>query len=133
MENKWEINQRLMLSPAATMILALAGSAAFILVLASFWRIFTKAGQPGWASFIPFLNFYILVKIAEKPGWWFVLLLVPFVNVVFFIMVIAAVAENFGKGSGFIIGLIFLPFIFYPMLAFSDAAYGAQAAGTNKV
>jgi uncharacterized protein DUF5684 len=97
--------------------------ALIIFMIVAWWRLFTKAGQPGWASIIPIFNTYILCKIAGKSGWWVLLLLIPCVGLVFWILVCIAVAERFGKGGGFAVGLILLPFIFFPILAFGDAKY----------
>ena len=93
------------------------------LMIIATWKIFTKAGQPGWACIIPFYNYYILTVIAGKPVLWFVLLLVPFVNFIVIILLCIALAERFGKSAGFGIGLAFLGIIFAPILAFSDAKY----------
>jgi hypothetical protein len=94
-----------------------------VLMIASMWKIFTKAGKPGWAAIIPIYNLIVLLEIAGKPLWWFILMLIPFVNIVVFIMVLVSIARNFGKGVGFAIGMLLLPFIFYPMLGFGDARY----------
>ena len=94
---------------------------AFLIV--SMWKVFEKAGQPGWAAIIPIYNLYILILVAGRPGWWLILMLVPFVNIVVEIIVSIDVARNFGKSTGFGIGLFFLSFIFYPILAFGEAAY----------
>jgi len=99
-----------------------------VLMIASMWKIFTKAGKPGWAAIIPIYNLIVLLEIAGKPIWWFVLMLIPFVNIVVFIMVLLSIARNFGKGVGFAIGMLLLPFIFYPMLGFGDARYQPVAA-----
>lgn len=99
-----------------------------IICILSLWKIFTKAGQPGWASIIPFFNLYILIKISEKPVWWLILFLIPCVNIIAAILIAVALAEKFGKGGLFAVGLILLPFIFYPILAFSDAQYQGSAA-----
>jgi len=72
---------------------------------------------------IPFYNMYLLLKIAQRPGWWLLLFLVPIINIVVQIMIIFDIAKNFGKGTGFGFGLLFLGFIFYPILAFSDVKY----------
>ena len=93
------------------------------ILIASLWVIFTKAGEPGWASIIPIYNTLVLLKIAGKPGWWLLLFLIPLVNIVIGFMTIDAIAKAFGKGTGFALGLIFLAPIFYPMLAFGDAQY----------
>ena len=92
-----------------------------IFMIAAIWKVFTKAGQPGWASLIPFYNLYVLLKIAGKPGWWLVLFLIPIVNFVAMILMVVGLAQNFGKGTGFILGLIFLSIIFIPILAFGDS------------
>ena len=97
--------------------------ALIILLLASQWKTFAKAGQPGWACIIPVYNVIVLLQIAKKPIWWIILLFIPFVNIIIIILVNIAVAENFGKGAGFGLGLVFLPIIFFPILAFSDAKY----------
>ena len=97
-------------------------------VVAGVWKVFTKAGQPGWAAIIPIYNAYVLLKIAQKPGWWLILLFVPIVNIVVGILALAALARNFGKGAGFVVGLILLPIVFYPILGFGDAPYAPQGA-----
>jgi uncharacterized protein DUF5684 len=99
-----------------------------VLMIASMWKIFTKAGKPGWAAIIPIYNLIVLLEIAGKPLWWFILMLIPFVNIVVFIIVLLSIARNFGKGVGFAIGMLLLPFIFYPMLGFGDARYAPVAA-----
>ncbi|MBX7245636.1 MAG: hypothetical protein K1X53_09050 [Candidatus Sumerlaeaceae bacterium] len=93
------------------------------LMIASLWIVFAKAGQPGWTSIVPILNLYIMLKIAGKPGWWLILCIIPIVNVIVNVVMIAGLAENFGKGIGFTLGLLFLPMIFFPVLAFGDAVY----------
>ncbi len=94
-----------------------------LLMVISIWKVFIKAGQPGWAAIVPIYNMYVLLKIAGKPGWWILLLFVPVVNLVISIIALFGLAENFGKGAGFAIGLLFLPIIFYPILAFGSATY----------
>ncbi|MBN1673408.1 MAG: signal peptidase I [Kiritimatiellae bacterium] len=101
-----------------------------VFYIVCFWKVFTKAGKPGWASIIPIYNAVVLCQIAGKPGWWFILLCIPVVNFVIAILVMLGLAENFGKSAGFGVGLIFLGFIFYPILAFGSAEYvggGAEA------
>jgi len=101
----------------------------FVLVIASIWKIFTKAGKPGWASIIPIYNVIVLLEIIGKPVWWIVLFLIPFVNIIISIITTNEVSKSFGRGAGTTVGLIFLPFIFYPVLAFGSAQYqGTQQA-----
>jgi hypothetical protein len=104
--------------------------AFIVLMLASGWKVFTKAGQPGWASIIPIYNIFVMLKIVGKPWWWFIGMLIPLVNFVVMILLAVETAKVFGKGIGFAIGLLLLPFIFYPILAFGDATYSAPPAAS---
>ena len=97
--------------------------AVVLLIIVGLWKMFTKAGKPGWASIIPIYNLVVLIEITGKPLWWIVLLFIPFVNFVVGILINLALAERFGKGSGFAVGLILLPVIFYPILGFGSAPY----------
>ncbi len=101
--------------------------AIIILVIVGMWKVFIKAGKPGWASIIPIYNIYVLLQIVDKPWWWLILMLIPIVNIVMWILVSLALSQKFGQGTGFAIGLILLPFIFVPILGFGDAKYGGTA------
>ena len=94
-----------------------------MIVIAGCWKMFVKAGQPGWGILIPIYNIYLMIKVAGRPGWWLILMLIPLVNFIVGIIVAADIARNFGKGIGFTLGLIFLGFIFYPILGFGSAQY----------
>jgi hypothetical protein len=96
-----------------------------ILMLAGLWRTFSKAGRPGWAAIIPIYNVIVLIQVSGKPVWCVLLFFIPFVNVIMYILVLVALATNFGKGAGYAVGLLVLPFIFHPMLGFGDAKYSA--------
>ena len=99
-------------------------------VIAGMWKVFTKAGKPGWACIVPIYNLIVLLEIAGRPIWWIVLMLIPFVNFVVFILIGIDVAKAFGKGTGFGLGLAFLGFIFYPILGFGDATYSKPATAS---
>jgi hypothetical protein len=118
---------------------ASAGGIAVIVVVmlaiglfyvACMWKIFVKAGEPGWYAVIPILNTYTLIKISGRPGWWLLLMLIPCISFVIAIIVMIDLASAFGKSSGFGLGLAFLGFIFLPILAFGDAQYGRAPAYT---
>jgi hypothetical protein len=94
-----------------------------ILMIASQWVIFSKAGKPGWASIVPIYNIIVLFDIIKKPGWWFIMFFIPIVNIIFMVKLTHALSVAFGKGAGFTAGLIFFGIIFYPILAFGDAKY----------
>ena len=95
----------------------------FLLMIASVWVIFQNAGLEGWKCLIPIYNTYCLFKITWGNGWLFLSMLVPLVNAVVGVITTYKLSKVFGKGLGFCIGLIVIPVIFYPLLAFSDAKY----------
>src|SRR5437660_912103 len=99
-----------------------------LLIIVAMWKVFTKAGQPGWASIIPIYNLYIWCKIVGRPWWWILLMLIPFVNFIVAIILCIDMAKSFGKGAGFGIGLALLGIIFWPILGFSSAQYQGAAA-----
>ena len=97
--------------------------AFMVLIIASIWKVFEKAGHPGWAALIPIYNIYIILKIADKPGWWLLLMLIPFVNIIIGIIVYIDLAKNFDKSAAFGVGLALLGVVFFPILGFGDAQY----------
>ena len=108
-----------------SVLLTLFAIAIGLFVIVSLWKVFEKAGQPGWAIFIPIYNLYLLLLIAGRPGWWIILYFIPLVNIVIGIIVDIDIAKNFGKEAIFGVGLFFFGFIFYPILAFGSAQYQA--------
>lgn len=105
---------------SGTVIAALA--VAIVSIIAQ-WKIFTKAGKPGWAAIIPFYNMYTLFEVAGMNGWMFLLMLLPIVNIVIMIMLYVNLAKSFDKSTGFAVGLIFLNFIFMLILGFGSDQY----------
>jgi len=103
-----------------------------ILIVAQ-WRIFEKAGQPGWASIIPIYGTLVLLRIIGKPWWWLLMMIIPFVNIIYAIWAVNLLSKSFGKSEGYTVGMIFLPFIFYPMLGFGSAEYhGAESSEARR-
>ena len=97
--------------------------AFLILMIAAGWKVFTKAKKPGWAVIIPIYDIIVILQIVGKPLWWLILFFIPFVNFIFIVIVTHALSKSFGKGVGFTLGLLFLGFIFLPILGFGDAKY----------
>ncbi len=93
------------------------------------WKVFVKAGKPGWASIVPIYNVLTELEIIGRPWWWLLLMLVPLVNIVIGIIILFDLAKVFGKGTGFGFGLLFLSVIFMAILAFGDAKYLDPIAG----
>ena len=103
--------------------------AIIVLMIVGMWKLYEKAGKPGWASLIPIYNVWVLLEIAGRPGWWILLLFIPFANVVIWIIVALDLAKSFGKDTLWGIGLILFPEIFYLILGFGSARYEGPAAG----
>ena len=97
--------------------------AFLVVMIAAGWKVFEKAGQPGWASIIPIYNIIVMLKIIGKPWWWIFMFCIPLVNIIFLVWATNMLSKSFGKTEGFTAGLIFLGFIFYPILGFGDARY----------
>jgi hypothetical protein len=103
--------------------------AVMIVLIIGEWKIYEKAGQPGWAVLIPFYNIYVLLQIVGRPTWWMLILLfVPLVNLIFMIIVVNDLSKSFGQGVGFTLGLIFLSPIFILLLGFGDYKYIGKGA-----
>ncbi len=117
-------------------LLAGVGAGAVILYLAiivimivGMWKVFEKAGKPGWAAIIPIYNMIVLIEIVGKPMIWILWLIIPCVNFVFLIWLYNLVAKSFGKSEGFTVGMVLFPYIFWPILGFGSATYlGPSAA-----
>lgn len=101
--------------------------AIMVFMIVSWWIVFKKAGQPGWAILIPIFNFLVILRVAEKPWWWVfsVLLAIipiagPILFLVVWVLICNAISKNFGQGAGFTVGLVLLSVVFVPILAFGD-------------
>ena len=97
------------------------------LMIVAMWILFKKAGKPGWAAVVPFYDQYTLYEITWGNGWRFLMLLIPIYNIVLAILTYIRLAKAFGKDEGYAVGLVFLPQVFVPMLAFGSAAYHGWA------
>ena len=113
---------------AASGIMLLIYLAVFVVIIIGMWKIYSKAGKPGWASIVPIYNIIVLLEIIGRPVWWIVLMFIPLVNLVIGVITALDLAKSFGKGAGFGLGLIFLSPIFYPILGFGSAQYKGPAA-----
>lgn len=106
-----------------SMVSMIVSLAVAVLCIASLWKIFQKAGAPGWAAIVPFYNLYILFEIAWGRGILFLLTLIPVANIVILAIAYYKLAKVFGKGTGFALGTVFLSPVFLAMLAFGDSSY----------
>lgn len=88
------------------------------------WKVFQKAGKPGWAAIVPIYNLVVLLEVVGKPIWWLiVIILVPIANIIFMILVLFAVVDKFGQPGWHKLLMFFFPFAYFPYLGFSDARY----------
>jgi len=102
---------------------AFFGLVVIVFEIAAVWRVFVKAGDRGWKAIIPIWNTLIVLKIVGRPWWWIFLYLIPIVWWIVYIIVYYDLAKSFGKGVGFAVGVILLPFIFVPILGFGSSQY----------
>jgi ABC-type sulfate transport system permease subunit len=110
-------------SSGTVMIMWLIYAVVILILLASLWKIFTKANKPGWAAIVPIYNLVVELEIIGRPVWWIALSIVPVANLIVAIIILFDLAKAFGKGTGFGVFMLFFPFIAYPMLAFGKAQY----------
>lgn len=94
-----------------------------VLTLIAWWKLFVKAGKPGWAAIVPFYNTYCMYDITFGNGWLFLLTFVPCVNFVILIMMQFKLAKAYGQSTGFGFGLLFLNTIFVLILGFGKSEY----------
>ena len=112
---------------------AVFGFVIFVIVVTAVWRIFEKAGKPGWTAIIPFYNIIVLLEIVGKPWWWLLLMIfVPLGNFIWGIWAINLLSLSFGKNQGFTVGIYFLPFIFLPILGYGVSDYKGPAGAQNR-
>src|SRR5579864_8878504 len=105
--------------------------AVVVVCIAAFWKVFAKAGQPGWAAIIPIYNAYIMLKIVGRPAWWLILMFIPVVNIAIAVILAMDMAKSFGQSAVFgIVMLFLLSVIGYLVLGFGSARYVGPAAAS---
>lgn len=107
----------------ADLLLSLIRIVISLVTIAGLWKVFQKADKPGWAAVIPIYNLWVLIKVSGNSALMFILMFIPILNLYPIIKVPLDIAKKFGQGTGFGIGLIFLSFIFYPLLGFGSYQY----------
>jgi serine/threonine protein kinase len=106
----------------ATLLISLAAS---VVIATGVWKVYAKAGLPGWGCLIPFYNLVLFMRLGGKPGWWAIWLFIPFLNFVIYTILTFEVAKNFGKGVAYTLGLLLCPPLFYAILGLGHAQYNA--------
>jgi hypothetical protein len=109
----------------ALMMWSVIGLLLTILGIVVGWKIFVKAGEPGWGILIPIYNIVLMCRIGGRPGWWAILFFIPVIWFVPAVLVPLGMAKNFGKGVGFAIALMIPAINMIPlvMLAFGDVEF----------
>lgn len=102
-----------------------------IVMIVAQWKLFSKAGKPGWASLVPVYNTVVMLEIVGRPTWWILLLLFPCTAPIILVIMAVDLAKSFGKGGGFAVGLILLGIVFFPILAFGSAQYQGPSAASD--
>ena len=104
----------------------------FLVMIIAMWKVFTKAGKPGWAAIVPLYNTIVMLEIVGKPWWWLLLMCIPLVGIVIAIIVMIELCKSFGKDGGFIVGMILLGPIFMCILGFGSAQYLGPGGGQQQ-
>ena len=107
------------MSPTASIISLIIA----VVEIVAMWKLYVKAGKPGWAAIIPIYNVIVMLQIAKKPWWYLLLMLIPIVNFVIAIITTMAFVKAYGKDTAWGILAIFFAPIVYPILAFGDSKY----------
>jgi hypothetical protein len=94
-----------------------------LIPIAGVWKVFVKAGEPGWAAIVPLYNMMTMAKIGGKDPSFGLMTLIPFYGIYVSIVILADVCKAFGKDTGFVIGMLLLPYVFWPILGFGSATY----------
>jgi len=103
-----------------------------VIMIIAMWKIFTKAGKPGWAALIPIYNMIVLLDIVGKPTWWIILMFIPLVSLVVGVIMLIELCKSFGKDGGFMVGMILLCPIFMCILGFGGAQYRGPGGGQQQ-
>lgn len=114
-------------------VIVLVVLALVVLIIVAQWKIFKKAGVPGWVALVPYYSLTKTLEIGKKPMWWSFMILIPIVNIFFCVKIVRRLAAVFGKGAWFTVGMIFLPFIFLPIIAFGKSQYNPAVVSDDRV
>ena len=114
------------------MIPILIGLVLWLVAIIGTWKVFDKAGKPGWAAIIPIYQLIVWQEVTGRPVWWFILLCIPFVGFVMWFIISIDMAKSFGKDVGFGVGIALIPFILLPMLGFGSDQYQGPAAAEGE-
>lgn len=109
----------------------LAGLALGTVTVAGTWKMFVKAGQPGWGIFVPIYNCLLMVRIVGMPDWTLLLFLIPGISLAFHIIVSLELRKRFQQTTAFAVGLILLPTVFWAVLGFGKSAYTLPPVATD--
>ena len=107
--------------------------AILAVIIIGAWKVFEKAGKPGWAAIVPIYNIIVLLEIVGRPLWFIVLFFIPCVNIAAGIIVAIDLAKSFGKDAVYGVGIALLGVVFVPMLGFGDAKYVGPAANQTPI
>ncbi|MFC0646226.1 DUF5684 domain-containing protein [Cellulomonas phragmiteti] len=112
------------------LLFMVVGLIGYIVSSLGLMGVFSKAGKPGWAAFVPVYNLIVLLEVVGRPIWWLVLFLVPGVNVIATIIVMNDLSKSFGHEAGFTVGLVLLTVVFLWILWLGSSTYRGPAALT---
>lgn len=94
-----------------------------LIAIVGWWKLFSKAGYPGFLALIPLVNVVVYIMVGGRPWWWIILMLIPFINIIILFLVHLSVAERYGQGVLYAFGLFFLMPVFAIILGFGPFEY----------
>ncbi len=129
------------------LVLLLVMIAWAVFYIIGMWKLFTKAGRPGWAAIVPFYNNYVLCEVAGLNWYWFLIGLLPtvigffvdssFINGLLNLVSIFVnvniyfnLSKKFGKDTGWVVLMVFFGFIMLPIYGYNKEVYNAAAPVT---
>lgn len=105
--------------------------ATYVIVAVLLGRIFKKAGIDSWKAWVPVYNTWLTLELGNQKGWWAIVTIIPFVNIVasvFLYIAMYQIGLKFGKNGAFVLWAIFLPLVWYAWLALDDSVWRGTPA-----
>jgi hypothetical protein len=115
--------------------LFLVGIVVYVLYALGLSKVFAKLGEPAWKGWVPVLNELTLLKLGGQPVWTLVLAFIPVANLAyqyyFRLLAVHRIDARFGKGTGFTVLGVLVPFVWALLLGGKGAQLVGGAAGAS--
>ena len=122
------------MSPEFMLFALIIVAACYVICSFLLSRVFKKAGVSTWKAWVPIYNSWILLELGDQKGYWSVLTVVPFVNIVsavFMYIAMHRIGLKLGKSGAFVILAIFVPLVWMAWVGFDDSKWHGKAPKTS--